>query len=291
MSFLTPLFLIGLAGLAIPVIIHLIQKERKNVVQFPSLMFLRRIPYQSVQRRRIRNWLLLLMRLAALALIVLAFSRPFVRRTEIAASASGAREVVVLLDRSYSMGYGGKWPQALAAAQNAINGLSRGDRGSIVLFSSNAEVALRSAPDKGRLLDTLTGLQPGSGATRYGPALKLAGSILGESALPRREAILITDFQRGGWQGGEGVQLPEGAVLTPVSISDSGKTNLADRPGHAAAVGVPGPAAHHRHLRRGQSFRDAADGRGRARDRRPADPGQAGRRWRRMGPRRPRSIR
>ena len=72
MSFLTPLFLVGLAGLAIPVILHLIQKERKNVVQFPSLMFLRRIPYQSVRRRRIRHWFLLVMRLAALALIVLA---------------------------------------------------------------------------------------------------------------------------------------------------------------------------------------------------------------------------
>ena len=55
MTFLAPLFLVGLAGLAIPVILHLIQKERKNVVQFPSLMFLRRIPYQSVQRRRIRH--------------------------------------------------------------------------------------------------------------------------------------------------------------------------------------------------------------------------------------------
>jgi len=61
MSFLTPLFLLGLAGLAVPVIIHLIQRERKNVVQFPSLMFLQRIPYQSVQRRRIRNWPLLLL--------------------------------------------------------------------------------------------------------------------------------------------------------------------------------------------------------------------------------------
>ncbi len=80
MSFLTPLFLIGLAGLAIPVLIHLIQRERKNVVQFPSLMFLNRIPYQSVQRRRIRHWLLLLMRLGALALIVLAFARPFLQR-------------------------------------------------------------------------------------------------------------------------------------------------------------------------------------------------------------------
>ena len=117
MSFLTPLFLVGLAGLAIPVILHLIQKERKNVVQFPSLMFLRRVPYQSVRRRRIRHWLLLFMRLAALALIVLAFARPFLRRTEISAAASGAREVVILLDRSYSMGYGDRWTRAQAAAR------------------------------------------------------------------------------------------------------------------------------------------------------------------------------
>ena len=101
MAFLTPLFLAALAGLAIPVLLHLIQKERKNVVHFPSLMFLRRIPYQSVQRRRIRHWFLLMMRLAALALIVLAFARPFFRRQDLgAAASSGAREVVILLDRS-----------------------------------------------------------------------------------------------------------------------------------------------------------------------------------------------
>jgi hypothetical protein len=230
MSFLTPLFLVGLAGLAIPVILHLIQKERKNVVQFPSLMFLRRVPYQSVRRRRIRHWMLLFMRLAALALIVLAFARPFLRRTEITAAASGAREVVILLDRSYSMGYGGKWAQAVAAAQSTINGLTTSDRASIVFFSSNTEVALRSAADRGRLLAAIGSAQPGAGATRYGPALKLAGSILSESAVPRREAILISDFQRSGWQGGEGVRLPDGAVLTPVAITDSGKANLAIAP-------------------------------------------------------------
>jgi Aerotolerance regulator N-terminal/von Willebrand factor type A domain len=230
MSFLTPLFLVGLAGLAIPVILHLIQKERKNVVQFPSLMFLRRVPYQSVRRRRIRHWLLLAMRLAALALIVLAFARPFLRRTEITAGASGAREVVILLDRSYSMGYGGKWAQAVAAAERTINSLTPADRASIVLFSSNTEVALRSASDRGRLLAAVVSVQPGAGATRYGPALKLAGSILSESAVPRREAVLISDFQRGGWQGGEGVRLPDGAMLTPVPITDSGKANLAIAP-------------------------------------------------------------
>ncbi len=152
MSFLTPLFLLGLAGLAVPIVIHLIQRERKNVVHFPSLMFLRRIPYQSVRRRRIRNWPLLLLRLAALALIVLAFARPFFRRASMsAAAAGGAREVVVLVDRSYSMGYGDRWARAVAGARDAVSGLGPGDRASIVFFATGAEVALRSTSDRARL--------------------------------------------------------------------------------------------------------------------------------------------
>src|ERR671939_1705608 len=148
MSFLTPLFLVGLGALALPVLLHLIQRERRKVVAFPSLMFLRRIPYQSVRRRRIRNWLLLVTRLAALALIVLAFARPFVRRpVAAAAAAGGAREVVILLDRSYSMGYADRWQRALSAARDAASRLRPGDRGSIVFFSSNADVAVRSTSD------------------------------------------------------------------------------------------------------------------------------------------------
>jgi uncharacterized membrane protein len=231
MAFLTPLFLAALAGLAIPVLLHLIQKERKNVVHFPSLMFLRRIPYQSVQRRRIRHWFLLLMRLAALALIVLAFARPFFRRQDLgAAASSGAREVVILLDRSYSMGYGDRWQWAVSAARDTVNGLRGQDRGSVVLFGSGAEVALRSTADKGRLQTALAGVETSASTTRYGPALKLAGSILGESALPRKEVILISDFQRSGWQGAEGVRLPDSAALTPVAITDAETTNMAVTP-------------------------------------------------------------
>src|SRR6476620_8395507 len=230
MGFVAPLVLLGLGALAIPVFVHLIQRERKRVVEFPSLMFLRRIPYQSVRRRRIRHWLLLAMRLAALALIVLAFGRPCLRRAEIPVGATGARELVVLLDRSYSMGYGDRWQRALSATRDAINGLGPSDRGSIVLFGSGAEVALRSTSDRGRLLAAAAGLQPGAGWTRYGPALKLAGSILSESPLPRREAILITDFQRVGWQGAEGVRLPDGAMLTTKPVGDAETANLSVTP-------------------------------------------------------------
>src|SRR5439155_5074486 len=97
MSFLAPLFFVGLGAIAIPVFVHLIQRERKRVIEFPSLMFVQRIPYQSVRRRRIRHWALLMMRCAALLLIVAAFARPFLKR-EIAAAAAvgGTREIVIL---------------------------------------------------------------------------------------------------------------------------------------------------------------------------------------------------
>src|SRR3954449_11152395 len=145
MSFLTPAFLVALGSLAIPILIHLIQRERKRVVEFPSLMFLRRIPYQSVRRRRIRDWSLLLMRLAALALIVMAFARPFFRRDSLAAAAqNGAREAVILVDTSYSMGYGDRWSRAQAAARDAVNALAAGDRASLVFFSTGGDVAVRS---------------------------------------------------------------------------------------------------------------------------------------------------
>ena len=128
MSFLTPLFLLGLAALAVPVLIHLTQRERKSVVEFPSLMFLRKIPYESVQRRRIRDWLLLALRLAAIALIVTAFARPFLRGSDLAAAPGGARDIVVLLDRSYSMGYADSWSRAQRAAAQAIESATPADR-------------------------------------------------------------------------------------------------------------------------------------------------------------------
>ena len=231
MGFLTPLFWLALAGAAIPVIIHLIQREKKNVVQFPSLMFLRRIPYQSVRRRRIRNWPLLLLRLAALALIVMAFTRPFLRTQALTAAASGgAREVVILLDRSYSLSLGDRWTRASALARDRVQQLGAADRASIVLFDTGAEVLLRSTSDKGRLTSALASGKPSAAATRYAPALKLAGSILGESALPNKEVVLVSDFQRLAWLGAEGVRLPDGATVTTMSVADGDATNVAITP-------------------------------------------------------------
>jgi hypothetical protein len=227
MAFLTPIAFAALAAIAIPIFIHLIQRERKRVVAFPSLMFVRRIPYQSVRRRRIRHWTLLAIRSAAIAMIVAAFARPFVRQSAAAAAAiGGSREMVVLLDQSASMGYGDHWRNAQDAARQAIRSLGSDDRATIVLFSRNAEENMRATSDKARLAAAINAAKVGSGATRYGPALKLAASILARSQAKRRDAVLISDFQRTGWSGSEDARFPDGMTLTTISVASPPVSNV-----------------------------------------------------------------
>ena len=227
MSFLAPFFLLGLGAISIPIVVHLIQRERKRVVEFPSLMFIRRIPYQSVRRRRIRHWGLLLMRAAALALIAFAFARPFFRQSAMAAAAAGgSREVVILLDQSASMGYGDHWQRAQDAARRVVRGLGTGDRATLVLFGRNAEENMRATSDRARLESAIGAAKVASGSTRYAPALKLAESILSRSPLTRREAVLISDFQKAGWGGSEDAHFPSGTSLTTESVSTKGTTNV-----------------------------------------------------------------
>ncbi|HVH26825.1 MAG TPA: BatA and WFA domain-containing protein [Vicinamibacterales bacterium] len=220
MSFLTPLVFAALGAVAIPILVHLIQRERNRVVQFPSLMFLQRIPYQSVRRRRIRHWLLLAMRISAIALLVLAFARPFFQQGALAAAAAaGAREVVILLDQSASMGYGDHWQRAQEAAHRVVAGLSADDRATLVLFSRNAEENMRATSDRARLDAAIDAAKVTSDSTRFGPALKLAESILSQSSLKRREAVVISDFQKGGWGSVEDARFPEGFTLTTETVA------------------------------------------------------------------------
>jgi aerotolerance regulator-like protein/VWA domain-containing protein len=229
MSFLAPLFFVGLAALAVPVLVHLIQRERKDIVEFPSLMFLRKIPYQSVERRRIHNWLLLMLRAAAMALLVAAFARPFLFRNPLQAAgpANGAREIVILLDRSASMGYGDHWQKAQQAARKAVEGVGREDQATLILFGTGTEEAVRATSDRGRLQTAIDAATVSSEATRYAPALRWAQSHLTRSALPRKEVVFISDFQKTGWERQEEIHMPEGTVITPVSVATLETSGLA----------------------------------------------------------------
>jgi hypothetical protein len=232
-SFLAPAFLAGLVALAVPIVVHLIHRERRQPVAFPSLMFLRKVPHQSVRRQRLRHLLLFALRCLAVILVVAAFARPFLDRGERRALAApgGGRELVILLDRSYSMGYGDRWRRATDAARRAADGVAGDDRATVVLFDEGAVAANGPTAERSTLRAAVDSARVGSRATRYAPALALARKILDESTLPRQEAVLISDLQRAGWDPAEDVRLPQGATLTIVDVGG-------DTPVNVAAAGV-----------------------------------------------------
>ena len=227
MGFLTPLFLIGLAGLAIPVLIHLTRHEKGKPLRFPSLMFLRRIPFEETSKRRIRHWVLLAIRLAALGLLVAAFARPFVRGGALASvGGPGPEEVVILLDRSYSMELADHWQQAVARAGEVAAALRPQDRVSLVAFSETPHLVHRSISDPARIAATLDTLRTGSLATRIGPAVKVARSTLAASALPRRRVVVVSDFQRAGWRPDPDATLPAEVAVEAIAIGEGSAANL-----------------------------------------------------------------
>lgn len=225
---LAPIFLAGLTLLAIPVLVHLTHKERKEPVEWPSLMFLQRIEYRAARRQRIRHWLLLLMRAAALALVVMAFARPVVRGVTVAAaSAGGPRHVVVMLDRSHSMQYGDRFARAQEAARAAINGMAPDDRVSIITFDDVPAAPVTTSAEPGRALAAIDAARPGDRGTRYAPAVRLAGRLLTDAEIRRREVVLISDFQRRGWNADDEARLPGGTTLRTVDVGVPESPNTA----------------------------------------------------------------
>ena len=229
-AFLAPLFLAGLAAIAVPVLVHLANRPRKQVVEFPSLMFLDRVEYRASSRRSLRHVALLALRVLALVLVAAAFARPFLDRPDAPLVAlDGGREVVVLLDRSASMAVEDRMARARAAVAEVAGSLRRGDRATLVPFDHAAAAANRATDRPERLVAAADTVQPGAGGTRFAPALRLAESILSGSPLPRRELVLVPDFQRGGWDPAAAPRMPAGTEVRTVAVgAPVGNAALAD---------------------------------------------------------------
>lgn len=226
MAFLVPAFLAGLVAIGLPIWVHLRNRPKTDTVEFPSLMFIERIPYRAVQRQQLRHRLLFAMRALALILLVLAFARPFFGDSLPTAVAGGAREVVVVLDRSWSMRYEGHWDVAIDAVRAEIAALSAGDRLSLIVFDEQAEILIESQPVSAVAAGLLSGLQPSDLTTSYAAGLRAAARVLADRTLPASEIVLISDFQRTGQHEDIEIRLPASAVLRSVNVVSGPVVNV-----------------------------------------------------------------
>src|SRR3954452_4963585 len=100
MSFIQIGFLMALSALAIPIVIHLVFRQRPRRAGLGTVRFLRIVLAQNARRRRVMRWLLLALRLACVALISFLFARPYWHS---AFAAGEKRTTVVLIDQSATM--------------------------------------------------------------------------------------------------------------------------------------------------------------------------------------------
>jgi hypothetical protein len=225
MSFLVPAFLAGLAALMVPVLLHLRRRDRDTPQRFPSLMFLEQLPIRTADRRRITDWPLLLLRALALALLVLAFARPFVSARRVASAADARRTVIVLLDRSLSMSHHDVWPAALDSARRVVDALRPGDRVAVVLFDDEAEVVQPLTSDPALARGALARARPGAGGTRYAAALRAARQVVAGERGERVEVVVVTDLQRSGVSGVAGLELPRSFVVRTAAVTARDRAN------------------------------------------------------------------
>ncbi|MDH3388214.1 MAG: VWA domain-containing protein [Gammaproteobacteria bacterium] len=218
-SWISPLYLFGSLLLALPVLIHLVQRHRSSGVKFPSLMFLERIELRQKQRYEIRNWLLLLLRCLLLLLIVIAFARPFLLDAADGQLLDpGRKDSVIVIDRSYSMRVADHWQQARAAALAAVGEKNAGDRIGIVAFDDQAEVHSDLTASSADLRSIIERLSPGMRSTRLRLAIEQAARLLDGSNASRRQILVISDFQASAVVAGEVPALAPGIELTPLPI-------------------------------------------------------------------------
>jgi hypothetical protein len=202
--FLNPLLLFGLSALAIPPLIHLLNRRRYDVVDWGAMQFLQMS--QTTRRRLlIEEILLMMLRMGLIALVVLALAGPYTTVPGLAALANRPnRDVVLIFDGSYSMGYTGTAQTPHEAAKEwalaFVNDLAAGD--SVAILQAKQQVVpVLGEPthDLERVRQVIAHLPEPRGGCDWQQALQAADAILQTSKRPERDVVILSDGQRFGW--------------------------------------------------------------------------------------------
>ncbi|MBN1825153.1 MAG: BatA domain-containing protein [Candidatus Eisenbacteria bacterium] len=235
MTFLQSIFLAGLAAALIPVLIHLLNRPRARVVRFSTLEFIRRLQIKKSRRIRFREILLLLLRVALIALLALAFARPALRGAAAGIGGRARTSACIVLDASYSMGYGEGdrtlFDRAKERARSAADLLQEGDEALLLLASSSPESRFERPTHNFRLLDAeIDRAVLGARGTDFSLSLLEAARALEGSRNANREIYLVSDMQRIGFAdaGAAGAAIAEAGIrLFLLPVGEGARPNRA----------------------------------------------------------------
>ncbi len=197
MGFLAPWFFAGLAAIGLPVYVHLLRQYKQKPIPFSSLMFFERRTQSSIKHRRLKYLLLFSMRCLFVALLVLAFARPYMHSTTIAQAGTG-RTMVFAIDNSFSMREGDRFASAKKSALDQINAMHADDRGQVITFGGPAKLLTDMTQDKQALRAAVQSLDAGDDASSYAELSRALRSTA-ESYHANVVAEVFTDLQKSSW--------------------------------------------------------------------------------------------
>jgi hypothetical protein len=206
-AFLSPLFLIGLAAVVVPIAIHLFYRRTEPLIEFAAMRYLRRAPVEESRHRRLRELILLALRVAALALLAWAFARPYFTES---AAAFNDRATIVLVDTSASLSAPGQFDRVRERAEQVIRETPATEAVAVLAFARAADVIAPLSRDRAGARAAIAQLKPGAGATRFLAALQRAADELGGRS---GRIVVVTDLQRSGWDAGSDGGIPEGVSV------------------------------------------------------------------------------
>lgn len=201
--FETPLALLALAAVGVPVVAHLLRRRDLRTVELPTIALLSRAQAASRRRVRLVDRLLLLCRVLCVAALALALAGPFTAR-HVAFGDGRPASVAIVVDDSMSMSRRGAdsetlLEEAARRAARAAAALPSGSEITLVLAGAPARVVVRRASDAEPVLAALDGLPPTSArGTDLAGAVRSATRELGSGTLPRRRLLVLSDFARHG---------------------------------------------------------------------------------------------
>jgi hypothetical protein len=192
MGLFSPWFLAALAGLALPLYLHLLKRHKQPPRPVPSLMLYEPRTISSTRHRRLHYLLLLSVRLLVLLLLILAFANPFINRN--AATLGRNRLVLLVVDNSFSMRAGTRLAGAKDAAMSVLADAGSA-RAQVAAFGSQLRLMTQPIEDQAALRAAVQAIQPGDGHGNFGE-LSRAVRAMAESVHAPIELHVFSDMQR-----------------------------------------------------------------------------------------------
>lgn len=200
MTFLNPAVLFGLIAASVPIVLHFLNLRKLKKIEFSTLSFLKELQKTKIRRIKLKQWLLLLLRVLIIIFLVLAFARPTVK--SFLSGTTAKTTAVFLIDNTFSMSVvdqnGSYFNQSKQAAKNLLSNFQDGDEIAVVPFYTSNSYESSPKTDFTFIKKEIDEINISQAGKTLNEALIKAGKIIYESKNYNKEIYILTDLQKNG---------------------------------------------------------------------------------------------